>query len=61
MMENESVVNNYQILFTRIICSMSVVCMQVEMPPRRDPEANMQANMARMAEAVTGLTRPMTH
>src|ERR1044072_4716890 len=60
MMENESGVNNYQILFTRIICSMSVVCLQVKMPPRRDPEVTMQNNMARMAEAVTGLTRLMT-
>ena len=39
---------------------MSVVCLQVKMPPRRDPEVTMQNNMARMAEAVTGLTRLMT-
>src|ERR1044072_7333692 len=60
MMENESVVNNYQILFTRIICSMSVVCMQVEMPPQRDPEVTMQDNMTRMTEAVVGLTQLVT-
>src|ERR1044072_5381258 len=39
---------------------MSVVCLQVKMPPRIDPEVTMQDNMARMAEAVTGLTRLMT-
>src|ERR1044072_2546297 len=39
---------------------MSVVCLQVKMPPRSDPEVTMQDNMARMAEAVTGLTRLMT-
>ena len=29
------------------------------MPPRRDPDAGLQADMARMAQAVTGLTRLM--
>ena len=39
---------------------MGVVCVQVKMPLRRDLEVTMKGNMARMAEAVTGLTRLMT-
>ena len=59
-MEDKSVVNNHQILFTRIVCSTGVVCVQVEMSPRRGSEVSMQDNLTKMIEAVVGLAKLLT-
>ena len=43
-----------------ILIPVLTVCLQDKMPPRRDPDAILRADMSQMAQAVTGLTRLMT-